>query len=117
MIDIQTIILHSPFNIELHKEYFTNYLEAIIRADGTVEYAIPSHQEKLIRLGMEKYNVSRDEFIDMCPEEYYTDYMKWLLIETECISVWTDFYYGKPNENQLNALKLLKKEGIYNGNI
>lgn len=66
---------------------------------------------------MEKYNVSRDEFIDMCPEEYYTDYMKWLLIETGCISVWTDFYYGEPNEIQLNALKTLKKEGIYSGNI
>ena len=41
-------ILHGPFNIETHKKTFIDYLEVIIRPDGIVEYAVPSHMYKLM---------------------------------------------------------------------
>ena len=47
-------VLHSPFDVKVHKATFVNYLEVVILEDGTVEYAVPSHQEKMIRLGCEK---------------------------------------------------------------
>lgn len=40
-------VLHSPFDVKIHKEVFTNYLEVCIEQDGTVHYAIPSHMEFL----------------------------------------------------------------------
>ena len=80
-------ILHSPFDIDIHKAVFTNYLEVIILADGTVEYAVPSHQEKLILLGMEKTGLNRDEFYNSCPREYWFDVLTWLTMKTGAIAV------------------------------
>lgn len=42
-----TEVLNSPFQINLHKSTFTNYLEVIIHLDGKIVYAVPSHQMKL----------------------------------------------------------------------
>ena len=42
--------LHSPFDLQQHKNTFINYLEVVIRPSGLVEYAVPSHQEKLLRI-------------------------------------------------------------------
>lgn len=44
----QQEILQAPFDIETHKKTFIDYLEVIIRPDGTVEYAVPSHMYKLM---------------------------------------------------------------------
>ena len=66
----QEEVLHSAFDIETHKKTFVNYLEVVITPDGTIEYAVPSHQEKLIRIATEKLSVSRQELYDMCPIEY-----------------------------------------------
>ena len=40
-------VLHSSFNVKTHKETFINYLEAIINPNGIIEYAVPSHMEKV----------------------------------------------------------------------
>ena len=42
--------LYCPFDIEKHKKTFINYLEVVILEDGTIEYAVPSHQEKQFSL-------------------------------------------------------------------
>ena len=42
--------IYRPFDAEKHKAKYSNYLEVLILEDGTVVYAIPSHQEKAIAL-------------------------------------------------------------------
>ena len=43
-------VLHSPFDIETHKQTFVSYLEVVISPEGVVEYATPSHTDKLIEI-------------------------------------------------------------------
>lgn len=115
--DEQQRVLHSPFDIETHKRTFKNYLEVIILEDGTVEYAVPSHQEKLISICMSKLNITRDQLNDMCPREYYFDFITWLNIISKAIPVWDDRYLGTANQKQINKLKVLKLNGLYKGVI
>lgn len=84
--------LHSKFDIEKHKQTFINYLEVIIHEDGTVCYATPSHQEYLINYGCNLLNCDRETFYDLCPREYYGNYMIWLCGITKCVSVWSEGY-------------------------
>lgn len=83
--------LHSPFDIEQHKQHYVNYLEVVIFPDGHIEYAVPSHQEKLIAICMEQLGISRYELERMCPAEYYGDFQTWLCMISGCISVWDRF--------------------------
>ena len=114
--EVQQHVLHSPFDIETHKKTFKNYLEVIIREDGTVEYAIPSHQEKLISILMKKENLTRQEVINH-PDADILDWMDWLCKRTNCISVWNEFYIGNANESQLKKLLELKNARLYFGII
>ena len=109
--------LHSEFDINLHKKTFVNYLEVIITAGGIVKYAVPSHQEALIKEIQNMYNCSRNDVNDMCPKEYYLDFLNWLCIKSNCISVWNNLYYGTPNSEQLQKLTELKLAGLYTGKI
>ena len=109
-------ILQGAFDLETHKQNFVNYLEVIITPDGTVEYAVPSHQEKLIKIATDKLSVSRQELYSMCPIEYLFDAVTWLCEITDCLSVWNDQYVGHPNKAQLAALRMLKDGGVYRGN-
>ena len=115
-IDTQKV-LHSDFDIETHKEAFVNYLEVVIREDGKIEYAVPSHQEKLIAIATAKLAVTRKQLLDMCPPEYMFDFNRWLCGITNCVSVWNDFYMGTPNEVQQWVLQNLKYHGLYRGDI
>lgn len=108
---------YCEFDIEQHKKKYPHYLEVLIDEQGEVLYAIPSHQEKAIELCCQKLGVSRKQLDDLCPPEYYFDYLKWLLSICNCISVWTDFYYGEPNSRQLATLKKLKLYGVYEGSL
>ena len=45
--------LQSEFDAEKHKEKYVNYLEVVIDENGTVMYAVPSHQEKVIEIACE----------------------------------------------------------------
>lgn len=38
------------------------------------------------------------------------DYLNWLCTITDCISVWSNFYYGKANSAQMRTLLRLKKK-------
>lgn len=108
---------HSEFDLEKHKIKFLGYLEVIIMEDGEIVYAIPSHQEKLISIACSKQNITREQLNDKCPREYYFDFMTWLCMETGCISVWNDFYYGDANPQQVESLIMLYKERVYLGPI
>lgn len=114
--------VYSPFDIKKHKETYTNYLEVLILEDGTVEYAVPSHQEKALEIASKKLNKTKQEIEDMCPREYYCDYLTWLLGMTGSISVWgtcAEYFivYKTINKKQIATLKKLKKHGLYKGNI
>lgn len=113
----QEEVLHSAFDIETHKKTFVNYLEVVITPDGTIEYAVPSHQEKLIRIATEKLSVSRRELYDMCPIEYMFDVTKWLCKITGYVSVWDNFFCGYPNKDQIAALRMLRDEGVFRGEL
>ena len=108
-------VLHGDFDIETHAKTFVSYLEVVIYDDGIVEYAIPSHQEKLMNIAMKQLSVSREEIGAMCPPEYYFDFTAWLCKLTHCLSVWTEGYIGQPNEKQKEALQKLHNHGIYLG--
>lgn len=113
--DIHQTVLHSPFDIDVHKAVFKNYLEVVILSDGTVEYAVPSHQEKMIRLGMAKTGLSRDEFYKSCPREYWCDVLAWLNKITGAIAVWDFKFEGWANPTQIEKLEELRAAGLYRG--
>lgn len=83
--------LYSPFDIEQHKQNFVDYLEVVVFPDGHIEYAVPSHQEKLIAVCMEELGITRDELNKRCPKEYYFDFMTWLCNVSHCVSVWNEY--------------------------
>lgn len=101
-------LLHKPFDLYTHSTHFYNYLEVIIREDGTIEYAVPSHSKKLEEIANIKYG--KDKFIEMLrdPDAFY-DYIKWLCDKTNCVSVWNDFCIKPLNitEKQYEALNKL----------
>lgn len=110
--------LYSAFDIDKHKSKYVNYLEVMIEADGTVVYAVPSHQEKAVSLACEKLGVSRMELEAMCPQEYWCDYLRWLLMISGAIAVWDAFCVAcTVTKKQVNTLKRLKMAGIYKGAI
>ena len=111
------VVLRRPFDLDIHKKTFVNYFEVILREDGTVEYAAPSHQEKLIAIAMEKLKVSRQELYNSCPPEYYFDVIVWLCKITGCVSVWETMYMGTCNEAQVHKLKELQNHNLYKGTI
>ena len=109
--------LHSEFDIQKHKETFVNYLEVLIEKNGHVMYAVPSHQELAIKLACKEKGWTRHELDDACPQEYYCDFLTWLLSLTDAVSVWNDFYVGSPNEKQKEVLREMKRMRIYRGDV
>lgn len=82
---------NSRFDLQEHLNKYTNYLEAVIFEDGHIEYAVPSHQEKLVSIACKIENKSREEIVDETPPEYYFDWLNYLINKTKCVSVWFDF--------------------------
>lgn len=112
--------LYSKFDIQKHKDTYVNYLEIVIYPDGHIEYAIPSHQEKLIKIACHINNWNRSELNTKCPKEYYCDFLTWLCNITGCISVW-DQYIIIPEsgitKQQYQTLLELKNNQLYFGDI
>ena len=110
--------LHCEFDIDLHAAKYPHYLEVIIDNVGKVHYAVPSHQEKLISMVCQKLCVSRDELNNMCPPEYYFDFMTWLCMQINAIAVYTEGYVAPSfNDVQLKTLEQLWCRGIYEGDL
>lgn len=110
--------IYSVFDVEQHKKTYVNYLEVIIGEGGKAAYAIPSHQEALIKIACRKFGVTRQELNDMCPQEWYFDFLRWLCKMTVCCSVWNEFVIGYEfTAEQVETLELLKAHGVYKGEI
>lgn len=112
-------VLCSPFDIETHKKTFIHYFEVILCRDGTVVYAVPSHQEKLIAIACEKLSVTREQLSDMCPPEYYGGFMEWLCKITGCCALWEDYAIFPKFLTVSQKITLLKltDAGLYYGRI
>ena len=109
-------VLHSPFDIATHKKTFINYLEVVILKDGTVEYSVPSHQDKLISLCADNLHCTYDEVIEI-GRKHLSDWMEWLLETSGAVAVWDGGFQGHPNASQRATLHNLKIEGLYKGCI
>lgn len=110
--------VYSKFDLKKHKATFVNYLEVIIGPDGVVQYAVPSHQEMLIKIACVKLGITRQELNDMCPQQWYFDFVRWLCKITGCISVWNEFVIGYEfNAKHIETLRRLKTDGVYRGDI
>ena len=110
--------LHSDFDIEKHKQTFIHSLEVVIDRDGKVVYAVPSHQEKMIRVACERLGLSRQGLNDMCPREWYGDFMRWLSMASGLMAVWESHYeVYEPTVKQIATLRRLKMTGLYTGII
>lgn len=108
--------VYSDFNLDQHKNKYINYLEVMIDKDGSVVYAVPSHQEKAIEWACKELNVSRDTLGKMTPVEYYFDWMTWLLRQSGAMAVWNDRYICEnPTLAQCASLRRLKMGGVYKG--
>lgn len=107
----QSEVLRNPFNVKIHKETFINYLEVIINPDGVIEYAVPSHIEKVYEKYMEKHKCTREEIYEkfMFPIDVATE-MKIMMVWNNSIEC--NF---NPTQEQLISLLMLKKEGLYYG--
>ena len=112
--DEQQAVLNGPFDVRVHKKTFIHYLEVIIRPNGTVEYAVPSHVFKLASIYGKSMNEVYEEYAN---DKSGLDPAGWLCEKTGCISVWTDGYVGKPNPTQRRALWFLKYNEVYDGEI
>ncbi len=110
-----TAILHGKFSIRTHKEIFTNYLEVVISPEGVVEYAVPSHQLKLMNILINQTGCTREELEYSVPKEFYFDMIGWLTMESGYIAVWNDHFEGTPTPAQSKMLKRLAANGLYHG--
>ena len=110
--------IYSPFNLDKHKATYKEYLEALLLEDGSIVYAVPSHQEKAANLACERLGITRDELSDMCPTEFYFDYLNWMLSITNSVAVWNNMIScWSINVKQINILRKLKMNGLYKGPI
>lgn len=104
-------ILLKPFDINIHADNFVDYLEVVIKPNGLIEYAVPSHSKKLEEIAGIKYG--KDKILEMLKDpNAWHDYMKWLCDITGCISVWNEFCIrpDKISQEQLCSLNKLKNK-------
>ena len=110
--------VYSEFDLEKHKQTYVNYLEVLIDEEGTIMYAVPSHQEKGVKLACARLNVTRQELEARCPKEYYFNFMPWLCMTAKVVFVWDDRCVAEnPTIKQIGALRRLKMAGVYHGSI
>lgn len=112
--------VYSKFDIIKHKLNYVDYLEVIIDEYGEIHYAVPSHQEFLIKYYCEKHNMTRDELNKICPHEYYFNFLFWLCSISKCVSVWNDSIIFDKNQltsRQIASLTALHHHKLYRGEI
>ena len=111
--------LYSKFDIEQHKKHYVNYLEVILFPDGHIEYAVPSHQEKLISICCEQLKIPRNTLYNICPSEYYGNVIVWMCNLSGCAALWSENIAKSDTisltATQHNTLQQLKDNGIYDG--
>lgn len=115
-------VLHGPFDIETHKQTFVSYLEVVISPEGVVEYATPSHTDKLIEIlakqkGIKDFDEAKKYVWQTCINNDICIPIEYLTGVTGYISVWFNHYVSgdPPTKQQLAKLQELFKEGVYIG--
>ena len=110
--------LYCQFDTEKHKKTFINYLEVVILEDGTIEYAVPSHQEKAIKIACGKLQCDRDYFIDVISKDHLIDWYEWLMDTAGVIMVCDrQVHFHNITQAQIDSLKKLKESGLYFGAV
>lgn len=109
-----------PFDIGRHKSLrYRKAIEVMIGTDGSVHYALPSHQEFLIAKAMEQHHLTREELMAQCPTEYYGDFWSWLIpMSGGYVPAWEIGVFQYPlNRKQVAALRRLKMAGLFRGTV
>ena len=106
-IDNPNELLYRPFDLQMHADNFKNYCEVIICEDGSIEYAVPSHQERLIMHYANKHHISRNKVIELFYND--VDAIEKMMVDTKIVFVWYEHLcnFTKMNAEQLHALNLL----------
>lgn len=109
----QRRVLESPFNAELHAKTFLCYCEVIIWPDGKIEYAIPSHNEIILKAYAQAHGLTREEAIEEARLRYGYDAMFQIMKELGIIEVWYDNMHNETplTDAQYEALAMLLKHG------
>ena len=105
---------NTVFDYKTHRENFTNYLEVIIFKDGHIEYAVPSHQMKLVDIYCKENNITRDELYNIIPITQSPN--DWITYNLGLIQVWYNFI-RRPidiTKEQEETLKRLIQEECIN---
>ena len=105
--------VYSDFDIEKHKQTFIHYFETILLPDGTVKYAVPSHQMAVENYLAKTLCKTKEQVWKMCPKSRYGDYAEWLCEKSGCIMMWETFCISPPEITQ--AQKDKKNELIIAG--
>lgn len=89
---------------------YLNHLKACAEAARSFTNGLVACQKK---------GVSRQELNDLCPREYYYDFLTWLCMQANAVAVWNnDCCYGLSiNRKQIGTLRKLKMAGVYGGTI
>lgn len=105
----------SDFDIKQHKAKYINYFEAVILPNGKVEYAIPSHQEKLVNIVMQKENKTKAEVWNSI--SVYDDVLRVLVDRSGCVSCWSKFICSpdKITSEQTIMLNILIAQDLTTG--
>ena len=105
-------ILRLPFDIARHKAARYLDLEIMVAPNGTAVYALPSHQEFLIKRAMELHHWTREALMDACPPEFYGDFMRWLIpLAGGWIPVWPIGILDYPDSATGRAAKATQTGG------
>jgi hypothetical protein len=99
-----------------------SYLEVVISPEGTVEYAVPSHSDKLVEIftkqkGFDDILKAKKYIIETTINNGMLSTIDYLTGVTGYISVWFNRYVAgdPPTKAQLDKLKELFKNGVYVG--
>lgn len=110
-----TLILHSPFDFNVHKKTFFNYLEVVILENGTIEYATPSHERKLLEVTTKKFNIDEEKLYESFEKDAMSMwYFEICSYNTKCMTITNDYakFWFKPTEAQMKTVRRLIEEGI-----
>lgn len=98
-------------------EFITNhnyicYCEALIHPDGSVSYAVPSHELALVKCT----GLSLSEVSDIIP--LYADVGSWLVGYTGCVLLWYDYCkFGRLTLEQVCSFNKLLSSGCISKHI
>lgn len=89
-----------------------NYCEIIIKSNGLIELARPSHTEKIIEIYCDAEEITRDEFVNKFPTSL--SIVDFIVEKYSLISVWHNYIIrpAKINRFQQKTLEALVKEKL-----